>query len=424
VKIQSIEVIPLAMRYHAELAPHMLRSAMRAKIALYRLTLANGTVGYGETVGAVDDVSPFIGQDALAGLRTIRHAGVQMACYDAVGKALGVPAHVLMGRQARPRIPFAYWTIDLPPDLWAEQVSRAAAMGYTVYKFKLRPWWDPIEQIEAVEKVAPPGFTVWLDFNGHLREARFALPVLQALSRYTCVGGFESPIPQRDVAGYQRLRAHITKPIAVHYGSGCCHVRTDPNFDKGVPAMTQIQAGVCDGFVFGGTDVETLRNQAAVAEEARLPFWLQPVGSSLRAAWVMHVASTCRQATLSSLAAHEIWQENFADVPKPLNGWVEVPNGLGLGVQVDEEVVARLQQAAPMEDQARITTVIYANGQKWHFGDETLRHETFYFGELPGFTPGVRLETWEDDGSTEFEKLFAACRTRPLLDSGEADGSR
>lgn len=38
-----------------------------------------------------------------------------MACYDAVGKALGVPAHALMGRQVRQHVPFAYWSIDLPP---------------------------------------------------------------------------------------------------------------------------------------------------------------------------------------------------------------------------------------------------------------------------------------------------------------------
>ena len=39
---------------------------------------------------------------------------------------MDVPAHVLMGVQRRPRIPFAYWTIDLPPDLLAQQIRYAA----------------------------------------------------------------------------------------------------------------------------------------------------------------------------------------------------------------------------------------------------------------------------------------------------------
>lgn len=404
------------MHYRPELAPHMLRSASRGDIVLYRLTLENGAVGYGERVGKLDDISMFVGQSALEGLRTIRHAGVQMACYDAVGKALGVPAHVLMGRQARTSLPFAYWTIDLPSDLWAREIQHAAALGYTVYKFKYRPWWDPIEQIQAAAQVAPPGFTCWLDFNGHLREPRIALPILQALSEYDCVGGFESPIPQRDVEGYRRLRTHIAKPIAIHYGAGCCHVRSDPHFDKGAAPFTQINAGICDGFVFGGDDVETLRSQAAVADEARIPFWIQTVGTALRAAWVMHVASTCRQATLSSLAAHEVWTENFVDVPAPVAGWVQVPQGDGLGVTVDEQVVARLRTENPAPEIRRITTVIEANGCRRHFGDETLRQETYYLGKAPGFLPGTRLETWEDDGSPAFEKLYNRCRLEPVVE--------
>lgn len=413
-KIQAVEAIALQMRYHAELAPHMLRSSSAGRIVLYRVTLDNGAVGYGERVGDPDEVAHFVGHDAVAGLRTIRHAGVQMALYDAVGKALDVPAHVLMGRQARTHLPFAYWTIDLPPALWAQQIEHAASLGYTVYKFKYRPWWDPIEQIEAAAKVAPPGFTCWLDFNGHLREARLALPVLQALAEYDCVGGFESPIPQRDIAGYQRLRAQIDKPIAIHYGSGCCHVRSDPNFDKGAAPLTQINAGICDGFVFGGDDVEQLRNQSAVADEARIPFWIQTVGTALRAAWVMHIASTCRQATLSSLAAHEVWEENFVEVPRPVDGWAEVPTGPGLGVMVNEQAVARLRNAPPVKPIERITTVVYANGQRWHFGNETVRHEAYYFGKLPGFAPGVRLETWEEDGSKEFADLHARCNQAPV----------
>ncbi|GIV79211.1 MAG: hypothetical protein KatS3mg050_3605 [Litorilinea sp.] len=292
--IQSIDVVPLNLHYTPELMAHMPRSAHRGRLVLYRVHLADGTVGYGEEIGDPQDPAPYVGTDAVAGLRAIRHTGVQMACYDAVGKALGVPAHALMGRQVRRRVPFAYWTIDLPPDVWAAQAARAASLGYTVYKFKCRPWWDPVEQVARAAQVVPKGFTFWLDFNGHLREVRQALPVLQALAQYDCVGGFESPIPQRDAAGYRLLRQKIDRPIAAHFGSGCCHVRSDPGFDRGVPALTQITEGLCDAFVFGGGDVETLRSQAAVAAEARIPFWIQTVGGGLRAAWVMHLASTCR----------------------------------------------------------------------------------------------------------------------------------
>ena len=221
--IKRIETILLNMKYLPDVGPHIARSSLsrsRGQVTLYRVELENGTVGYGDAIGGPSDVFAFVGRHAVGGLRDISHGGVQMACYDAVGKTLGLPAHALMGRQVRQRVPFAYWTIDLPPDVFAAQARYAASLGYRTYKFKCRPWWDPVAQIEAAAAAVPEGFALWLDFNGHLREVRQALPVLKALSQFECVGGFESPIPQRDAVGYRELRRKIDRPIAAHYGSG------------------------------------------------------------------------------------------------------------------------------------------------------------------------------------------------------------
>ncbi|NJN84447.1 MAG: hypothetical protein HC802_20660 [Caldilineaceae bacterium] len=147
--IKQIDTIPLNMHLLPELTIHMQRSAHGGRVVLYRVTLENGAVGYGEDVGAADDVSHLVGENALAGLRHIQHSGVQMACFDAVGRALDVPAHQLMGRQVRDKVPFAYWTIDLPPDLWAQQTQRAAGLGYRVYKFKCRPGGIPSNRSSA-----------------------------------------------------------------------------------------------------------------------------------------------------------------------------------------------------------------------------------------------------------------------------------
>lgn len=407
-KIASIEAIPLHMSFRPEVAPHMLRAVTHGTLlTLYRLRLENGVTGYGDMVGAPGDVSAYSGKDALVEMRQTRHPGIQMACYDAVGHSLGVPAHALMGRQARPQVPFAYWTIDLPPEVLAQQVEYAASLGYTVYKFKCRPWWDPIQQMEAAAKVAPPGFKLWLDFNGHLREARLAVPILQALSKFECVGGFESPIPQRDAEGYKTIRRKIDKPVAAHYGSGCCHVVSDGSFDPGVNAQTQICEGLCDGFVFGSMDVDYIRASDGVAHEARKPFWIQVVGTALRAAWVMHVASTCREALLSSLAAHDLWAEDIAQAPRPVDGWVRVPDGPGLGIEVDEAAIEKLRNAPATPSPRRVSTVVYPSGVRHSFSHEQQRHEAFYFGHHPGFVPGVRLEVREDDNTPEFDKAFA-----------------
>lgn len=419
--IKDIEVTPLNMRFKPELTECVLRSGLRAgkgRITLYRVELEGGAVGYGEALNGPDDVADFIDQNAVAGLKNIRHAGVQMALFDAVGRALDIPAYQLMGRQVRDKVPFAYWSCDLSPEQWAEQAQRAAALGYRVYKFKCRPWWDPVEQIEAVSKVVPEGFSCWLDFNGHLRTAQQALPVLEALASYDCVGGFESPMPQRDAEGYRSLRAKLNKPIAAHYGSGCCHVRSDPTYDRGVSALDQIGRGLCDAFVLGGGDAQGVIEHAAVAQEAKKSFWIQTVGTGLRAAWVVQLASVCQQATLSSLAAHNIWERDLVALPTPVAGFALVPTGPGLGIDIDEEAVAELQSAEPMEIGREITSVVQPSGARWHFSSEQQRHETYYFGSAPGFVRGARLETWHDDGSTDFADLFQRCEVAPVL-SGE-----
>ncbi len=421
--IAEVNSFPLQMTFLPDVAPHMRRAVTHTEqVTLYRVTLACGNVGWGDSIlhaagyGGASDGQEFVGQNALELLRNCLHPGVQMACYDAVGRALAVPAHTLMGRRVRQRVPFAYWTIDLPPDALARQVQHAASLGYTVYKFKCRPWWDPIEQLKAAAEVAPPGFKLWLDFNGHLRDARTALPLLKHLCAFELVGGLESPIPQRDVEGYRRLRAKLDKPIAVHYGAGACHVVSDLSYDPGSSAEVQLREELTDGFVLGGGDVDDIRRTAAVCAEFRKPCWLQTVGTALRAAWTAHLVSTCSAATLSSLSAHDLFERDLASVPRVVDGYLPVPDGPGLGVEVDEAAVEQLHSATPKPDPRRLSTVVYPSGVRWHFAGEQQRHEAFYFGQLPGFVRGIRLELREDDGSPEFADLFARCEQSPVVE--------
>lgn len=414
-KITAIEAIPLHLGFQPEVAPHMLRATTHGPwLTLYRVRLDGGVEGYGDDMAAPMDLSGWVGRSALEAMRHARHPGLEMACFDAVGRALDVPVHLLLGRQVRQRVPFAYWTIDLPPRTLAHQVAHAASLGYTSYKFKCRPWWDPREQLAAAQAVAPAGFRLWLDFNGHLREARLALPVLGALAELDCVAGFESPIPQRDVEGYQILRRAIRKPIVGHVGGGCCHVVSDASYDQGVPWTVQLREQMFDGFVLGG-GTGTLR-QAGVAHEFRKPFWIQHVGTALRAAWIAHLASVCDEALLSHLAAHDLWQRDVAPAPAIVDGWLAVPEGPGLGLAPDPAAIEAARVAGPIPCPRTISTVAYPSGVRWHFADEQQRHEAFYFGHLPGFVPGVRLEVRTDDGSSEFADRHARCVIAPIVE--------
>ena len=92
-----------------------------------------------------------------------------------------------------------------------------------------------------------------------------------------------------------------------------------------------------------------------------------------------------------------------------------MPEGPGLGVDIDEEAVAALRQAEPMEIGREITSVVHPDGVCWHFAAEEQRHETYYFGNAPGFVRGSRLEIRHDDGSADFADLYRRCEEAPVL---------
>ena len=114
-------------------------------------TDAPDLVGYGETIlhytwrrvsdTAIERVrggnpADFLGDDSLG-------AGLQMALYDLVGKALGVPVYRLFNlTRVREWCPISWWNIDMPPEAYAAEAEEAVASGYISYKIKARPWWD------------------------------------------------------------------------------------------------------------------------------------------------------------------------------------------------------------------------------------------------------------------------------------------
>ena len=197
-------------------------------------TDAPDVVGYGETIlhytwGRVSDEAiakvkgrnpaEFLGDDSLG-------AGLQMALYDVVGKAMGVPAYRLLGLpRVREWCPISWWNIDMPPEAFAAEAQDALAAGYTSYKIKARPWWDVYEQVDTISRVTPPHFRLDLDWNNMLLNAGNAAPVLTELDKQERVAIYESPIMQRDVEGHRQLRQKTTRPIALHFGRTtvpCC----------------------------------------------------------------------------------------------------------------------------------------------------------------------------------------------------------
>jgi L-alanine-DL-glutamate epimerase-like enolase superfamily enzyme len=380
---------------------------------IIRLTTDAGLVGYGETIlhytwsrvsdAAIERVNgcnaaDFLGDDTLG-------AGLQMAIYDVVGKALEVPAYKLFNLpRVREWCPISWWNIDMPPEAFAAEAQEAVERGYTSYKMKARPWWDVYAQVEAVSKVTPTHFRLDLDWNQMLLNAGNAAPVLSELDRNERVAIYESPIMQRDVEGHHQLRQKITRPIAHHFG--------EPAFP------TAVRDEVCDGFVVGGGIASVLR-QGMLAAAFEKPFWLQMVGTGLTTTLAAHLGAVLPFAQWPSVNCLNNYTDDLLAQPLTIRGgYVQVPQEPGLGITVDEGALGRLRMQPPHEHPRPrlLLSVVWPGGRVMHYKDMPQLWQDFQAGNQPPQERSATMEVRPDDGSRDWTELHTRTEQGPVRD--------
>jgi L-alanine-DL-glutamate epimerase-like enolase superfamily enzyme len=381
---------------------------------IVRVTTDAGLVGYGETLphytwGRVSDeavvrvkgqnAADFLGDDSLG-------AGLQMAIYDVVGKALGVPAYRLFNQpKVREAVPIAWWNIDFPPEALAEEAKDALAKGYTALKTKARPWWDVYEQVDQMSNVTPPYFKIDMDWNQMLINASNATPVLSELDKQERVALYESPIFQRDTEGQRLLRRKTQKAIALHFG--------DP------PFPVAVRDEVCDGFVIGGGVARVLR-EGTMAAQFDKPFFLQIVGAGL---------TTALSIQLGAVLTHAQWPavnclNNYADdlIVHPIQvteGYAHVPDAPGLGVEVDEAALMKYKMEPPYEiPRAKLLlSIAWPGNRVRHYANIQQCWTDAFAGNIPVQDRGARMHVRRDDGSAGWAEMVARASVAPFWSS-------
>lgn len=369
---------------------------------IYKVTLACGVTGFGETMSYYTwgrsreeflayargrNAAELIWDDSLG-------AGLQMALFDAVAKANDVPIYRLLGPKVRDRAFISWWDLDMTGEDWTSECRAALAQGYTAFKTKARPWRDLVEDCRTLCKSLPPHFALDMDFNSFLLDASHAVPVLKELEQFPNVAAYESPIPQGDVEGNRFLRAQTRVPIAMHYGSP--------------PVMTALKEGVCDVFVVGG-GASAVMQTGAVAAMANKPFWLQMVGTGVTATFALHFAAVLSHATWPAVNCHQLHVNSLV---KPAiavaNGTAAIPEKPGLGVELDEEALANYR-IEPLtrtpEPPEALMAVRWPSGATNYYAYSSQYWKDFSSGRLPIFAKGVCFEYIADNGSREWKEL-------------------
>ena len=381
------------------------------------VTLQGGAVGFGENqVFYTRGPNSSGTQRRIAGRNAIElmwddsvGIGLQMALFDAVGKALGVPLHVLLGQKVRDRVPLAWWAIDMPPDDWVRECHTALKLGYRDFKTKARPWHDLNAQLDAVTAAVPEGFKIGLDFNGLLQDADRATAILKDLKgRFAKVAIYENPIPQGDREGGKALQSAVGLTIAHHYGNPSAEV--------------QLREDLGDGFVLG--DGTTSEGASQVLQNAHVcaafdkPFWLQQVGSGITAAYSLHFAAVLSHATWPSVNCHQLYANDLLATPiQVTQGTAPVPDRPGLGLEFDKDALNRYRFEKPYTERPnppRLIEVSWPNDAKTFYANGTQLRDDARAGRMPFFLRGVKTRLVPDDGSSDWQDLHQRARKAPV----------
>ena len=333
---------------------------------LVRVTTDEGIVGYGEahapiapevTATIINNLlTPLlIGENPLAidrlwekmyasmrmrghhrGFMSEAIAGIDIALWDIAGKATGLPIHLIMGGGYRDRVPVYQSHLPvLEPEEMVSLAQHHVQEGFRGIKISggAGPEVDS-RNVERIREAIGGGIALMLDAGG-VYDVPTAIRIGRALERNDVLF-FEDPLPCEDYNGYTELCG--TLDVAVAMGE------TEATRYQFARRIAQRGVDVILPDVSRASGLTECRKIAILADVHNIK--LCPHNSVCSA--VHHAASLQLCAAIPNFLIYEFWSgyNPLLDIgTTPITqegGYLAVPSGPGLGIEIDEEKLKRL----------------------------------------------------------------------------------
>lgn len=265
-------------------------------------------------------------------------SGIDMAIWDIMGKALGKPVHKLLGGSYADKVrPYASMLMPDTIDEVKRNVEKYVAQGYTAVKLG----WGPlgydvkfdVELVKTAKKAAGDKVEVMIDIGKRyrLKEAMYVAKALEQLDIYW----LEEPLPAEDYRGYKRLTESTTMRIATgEEESGRLAYSRLVN-EAGVDVI-QPDLSRCGGL----TEARKISTIAADNNILCVPHAFKT--GVLVAASIQFIASVQHAPFLEfSVTESAIRKELLVKPFVQKNGFVDVPQEPGLGIELNPEVIKK-----------------------------------------------------------------------------------
>jgi mandelate racemase len=298
-------------------------AALRRAVADIGAELAGKAIAPFDLMQFFDRRFRLIGWQGLVGMAI---SGLDMAFWDALGRAAGEPVARLLGGAPKPLAAYdSYGVIDLRKDL--DVLANSVSQGFRAIKIKGGDGdlANDIATVKAVREAIGPTVALMIDFNQSLT-APEAIRRIRALEEFDLTW-IEEPVKAEDLAGHAQVRSAVGIPI-----------QTGENwwFPAGMAAAIEAQAcdfAMPDAMKIGG--VTGWMKAAALGEAAGIP-----ISSHLFAEASSHLLAVTPTAHFLEWLdfASPLLTEPFL----PKDGCATA-RGPGLGMSWDKDAVRRFK---------------------------------------------------------------------------------
>ncbi|OSQ55731.1 isomerase [Marivita cryptomonadis] len=272
-------------------------------------------------------MSAMMGHGVLGTVGSGAMTGIDMALWDIKGKALETPVWNLLGGQVRDRIR-VYGHAGAP-----ERALDLVSRGFTA--IKTGGLSDTVERVDAIRAAVGPDVDLMVDMHGPpWMTTKDAILLGRALEPYNLLF-YEDPVAPENRDGLRRVQDAVQIPIAA--GERLSTIWGERELiEQELVDVIQPDTGRTGG-------ITQMRKIAAMAEAHFIT--VAPHSGSLGPVAeyaALHLMAAIPNALILERVEDDVpvRQQVILPAPKVVDGHIEVPNRPGLGVDIDEAIVA------------------------------------------------------------------------------------
>jgi galactonate dehydratase len=299
----------------------------------------------------IEELVKKLGRDDFSRAGEVLSSGMavfETACWDIVGKALDQPVYNLLGGPVREKVKAyanGWYRVERTPAEFHAAARKVVERGYRALKLDpFGPGHYELERdeklravalVEAVRDAIGPEPEIMLEMHGRFSPAT-AVEMAKMMEPFG-LGWVEEPVPPVNLKALKKAAEGMPGGIPVATGERI-HQRLEYREVFELQAADVIQPDISH---IGGL-LET-KKLAAWADAYYVTLAPHNVGGQINTAAALHLA-----ACTTNFKIQEYFND-FADpwvrdtapgLPEVVDGYFTLPQGPGLGVELDEEVIA------------------------------------------------------------------------------------